>query len=221
MKKKEWMRMIRAGEGLTVEFKQQIPKLDRLARSFSAFANSAGGCIFFGVADSGELTGLVHVEGTLELIEQVAGFHCSPPLKYRVHHWEPVRGLKLLVLEIPEAEEKPVYAVSPQKPKDAWPYFRSDKENLPLDRKSLKTMRKTVSLPLQEDIDKLDRHAVRLLNQLNLTPRITLQKLGKAANISPHRAKKIIVELERNGWIHAYFNEKRREYSLAVPWRKR
>ena len=211
--------MIRSGENIQVEFKRQIPKLDRLAKSISAFSNSAGGTLFFGVNDDGGFHGLEHVEGTEELVTQVAQFNCNPPVETKTHFWEPLRNIHILVVEVPEAEEKPVYAINPNDPKDAWPFFRSDKENLPLDRKSLKTMCRTTSVPLEEDLKNLDKHAHLILTRLKEHPRQTAAQLAKGCNIGVHRAKKIIVKLEQNGWIHSFFNEKRREYSLAIPWK--
>ena len=218
---KEWLRMVRGGETLTVEFKQQIPKLHRLARSFSAFSNSGGGTIFFGVEDNGEIRGLVHLQGTEDLVNQVAQFHCDPPVHPETQVWPIPGGNPVLVVEIPEAAQKPVFAVNPKDPKDAWPYFRSESENLPLDKKSMKTMRRRPAVSVESDLRGLDRHAVNMLNYLDDHPRSTVGQMAKTTNISTTRAKKIVVHLERNGWIHGFFNEKRREYSLAIPWRKR
>lgn len=217
----EWICMVRAGEGLKVEFKRQVPKLDRLAKSFSAFSNSSGGYIFFGVEDDGEVTGLEHLEGTGDLVEQVGQFYCRPSVRPRLEVWQYLPGIKVLVVEIAEAEEKPIFAINPHDEKDAWPFFRSDQENLPLDKKSLKTMRRKPSIAVESDWRNLDRHALHMLDFLSEHPRQTINKLAKSCNISSHRAKKIVVHLEQNGWIHGFFNEKRREYSLAIPWRKR
>ncbi len=218
---REWTRMVRAGEGLKVEFKRQAPKLDRMAKSFSAFSNSSGGCIFFGVEDDGQVSGLEHLEGTIDLVERVSQFYCRPRIKAKPKVWDYLPGIRVLVVEIPEAEVKPIYAINPHDEKDAWPFFRSDQENLPLDKKSMKTMRRKPSVSVERDIGNLDRHAVHILNHLNDNPRQTINKLAKSCNISSHRAKKIVVHLEQNGWIHGFFNEKRREYSLAIPWRKK
>lgn len=217
----DWMRMIRGGESLTIEFKVRAPKLTRLSKSFSAFSNSAGGTMFFGIDDEGHLVGLDHGKGTLDLVHQVAQFHCDPLIEIQTHWWKPVPGTDILVVEIPESAAKPVYAINPHQPKDAWPYFRSDKENLPLDKKSMKTMRRTLSVDLEDDWDQLDRHSLNILQILHDKPRRTLNQCAKSVNISSQRAKKLLVELERNGWVHSFFNEKRREYSLAVPWRKK
>lgn len=222
MSKKEWLRMVKAGENLTVEYKRQVPKLERLARSFSAFSNSSGGTVFFGVEDDGTMVGLESVEGTRDLIEQVAQFHCDPIADIKMTDWHPLPGITVLVVQVREANLKPVYAVAPNNPDDRWPFFRSDAENLPLDRKSLKAMRHFQAQEVdEEEINKLDRHSLTMLNHLSENPRQTINQLAKSANIGAHRAKRIIVTLEKNGWIHGYFNEKRREYSLVIPWKHR
>jgi len=219
MAKRDWIRVIRGGETLCVEFKRQVPKLERMSKSMSAFSNSTGGTVFLGIDDEGQVVGLESPSGTRDLIDQVCQFHCSPPIEVTYHDWHHPGGATVLVVEIAEAEVKPVYAVNPKDHKDAWPFFRSGCENLPLDKKSIKTMRRSPSIDV--DISSLDRHTVNILNQLASHPRMTVNQLGKSINISPHRAKKIIVDLERNGWIHCFFNEKRREYSLVIDWRHR
>ena len=214
--------MVRGGESLTVEFKRQAPKLERLARSVSAFSNSSGGTLFFGVDDEGNMVGSDHLEGTADLIKQVAGFHCDPPVEVTMDIWEPAPSTKILVVEVPEAANKPIYAANPRKQADRWPYFRSDKENLPLDKKSIKAMRHMLEdADVDAEADKLDRHSILILNRLVDTPRQTVPQLARAINIGTHRAKKMMVHLEQLGWVHSFFNEKRREYSLTIPWKKR
>lgn len=215
-----WARQLRSGEGLQVEFKVQMPQLQRLSKTLSAFANSSGGTIFFGVADDGKLEGLAHVKGTQDLVEQVAQFHCDPPVEIKSFVWEPQKGVPLLVVEVPESSEKPVYAINPHDRKDAWPYFRSNKENLPIDKRSLKAMRRLAAVS-PEEIEKLDEYAIRIMNALQQTPRQTLSQLAKSLNTSDNRIRRSIVKLEQNGWINGYFNEKRREFSLAIPWKRR
>lgn len=215
------MRLVRSGESLNVEFKRQAPKLERLSKTFSAFANSSGGYVFFGVTDRGDVCGLDHPEGTRDLIQQVAQFHCDPPIEPEIIPWEPLKGSQVLIAHIPEASDKPVYAVNPQNRKDAWPFFRSDKENLPMDHMTMKTMRKLPAVPIEEGLAELDRHGIRLMNMLGDQSRLTLGRLAKSANISSGRAKKIMVQLEQFGWVYSYFNETRREFSRTIPWKKR
>lgn len=218
---KIWAERLRQGESLEVEFKVRCPKLTRLARTFSAFANSAGGTVFFGVDDTGEPVGLQHLNGTRDLVEQVAGFYCRPPVEIHNHDWEPLRGIRVLVVEIEEAQEKPVYALDPALPGEAWPFFRSESENLPLDKKSIKTMRRIPSDSLEDRYDDLSRLERQIIENLAGNPRQTLGRIARSINISSQRAKKQLVTLERNGWVHSFLNGNKREFSLAVPWKGR
>ena len=46
------------GEGKTVEFKEDLPLSDQIAKTVVAFANTAGGKIFIGVKDDGTVCGV-------------------------------------------------------------------------------------------------------------------------------------------------------------------
>ena len=221
MSNKNLLKIFRLGEGLQVEFKKQIPKLNRLAKTFSAFSNSSGGRVFIGVGDDGSTFPLVNPEGARELANQVAGFYCNPPIQIKSELLEVEPGSVVLVVEIEESDSKPVFAVDVNHPKDAWPYFRSDKENLPLDKKCLRAMRKTQATDLSEKYDELTRLEQQILNCIHRTPRQTIHQISRDANIGIQRTKKIVTEFEYNGWVFSFFNEKRREYSLTVPWKKK
>ena len=46
------------GEGKTVEFKEDLPLSDQIAKTVVAFANTAGGKFFIGVKDDGKVCGV-------------------------------------------------------------------------------------------------------------------------------------------------------------------
>ncbi len=51
--------LIAQGEGLTIEFKQEIPQQkDQMLKTVAAFANSIGGVILLGVANNGDIVGV-------------------------------------------------------------------------------------------------------------------------------------------------------------------
>ena len=68
-------KVIAGGEGPSVEFKVRFTSDRLIARHVSAFANSGGGVIFFGVGDHGEILGLSREEEayTLSRLNQLAG----------------------------------------------------------------------------------------------------------------------------------------------------
>lgn len=51
-------RLRRGGEGETVEFKEDFPKGDGIARAVAAFANGRGGVLIIGIRDDGEVAGI-------------------------------------------------------------------------------------------------------------------------------------------------------------------
>ena len=51
-------RLRRGGEGETVEFKEDFPKGDGIARAVAAFANGRGGVLMIGIRDDGEVAGI-------------------------------------------------------------------------------------------------------------------------------------------------------------------
>ncbi|MBU4501808.1 MAG: ATP-binding protein, partial [Nanoarchaeota archaeon] len=55
MNEKELNFILQEGEGLKIEFKESFDK--SLAKELVAFANSAGGRVFLGIGDTGEIKG--------------------------------------------------------------------------------------------------------------------------------------------------------------------
>lgn len=53
-----WLQLIADGESKTLEFKQELPKYEQIAKTLVAFANTSGGRLLVGVADNGEIIGI-------------------------------------------------------------------------------------------------------------------------------------------------------------------
>lgn len=87
------------GEGQGVEFKEGTAKLDR---EIVAFANAAGGTIFCGVSDSGEIVG---VDASNRAVSQIhdSARNCDPPIVLRVS----IIDRQVIKIEVPEGSEKP------------------------------------------------------------------------------------------------------------------
>ena len=75
-------RLIRAGEGLTVEFKVSFPKnATEFAQDMAAFSNTDGGTILVGVDDQGKTQGVPNPDETMQRIVGAANAICKPPLR--------------------------------------------------------------------------------------------------------------------------------------------
>jgi len=92
--------LIREGEGLTVEFKEQYTS--KIDRDIVAFANTKGGCILLGVADDGKKVGRKLSNKTKAKIHSLAR-NCEPSINIsRI-----IQLGNVAVVEIPEGDEKP------------------------------------------------------------------------------------------------------------------
>ncbi len=74
-------------EGWYIEYKREVPNATSIAKSISAFANTYGGWLFFGVVErskedtvAGEFPGIagVQIDASLQRIRQAAASHVNP-----------------------------------------------------------------------------------------------------------------------------------------------
>jgi ATP-dependent DNA helicase RecG len=75
-----------SGESETVEFKQSTGEMREILETVSAFANTQGGVILVGVANTGNIRGITLGKDTLELLANTIQQHMDPkvfPLYYR------------------------------------------------------------------------------------------------------------------------------------------
>jgi len=98
MTNEEFQVILQTGEGHKVEFKRTPSNLDR---EIVAFANAAGGRIFIGVDDSGEVPGVAVDDHLKAHILQMAK-NCTPPVKATLEEWNGI-----LILTVREGEMKP------------------------------------------------------------------------------------------------------------------
>lgn len=118
--------MIAQGEHQQQDFKFEISDARKIARSLSAFANTDGGRLLVGVKDNGKLAG-IRSEEEQYMIEAAAQLYCRPAVEYSCHTYR-VEGKAILIVNIPESANKPVYAFDEQG--KALAYVRVKDENI-------------------------------------------------------------------------------------------
>ena len=62
MELKELYRLVRKGEGETLEFKRKAAHPEKIVREVVAFANTKGGDLLIGVDDNGTIPGVKYAE---------------------------------------------------------------------------------------------------------------------------------------------------------------
>lgn len=92
----ELQKIISAGEGLRMDFKQQVEDQRKIARTLVAFANCEGGSLLIGVKDNHKISG-VNPEEELHMIQGAADLYCYPKVKFDYQIWQ--EEMKL-VLEV-------------------------------------------------------------------------------------------------------------------------
>ncbi|MCL2646692.1 MAG: putative DNA binding domain-containing protein [Phycisphaerales bacterium] len=91
--------LIREGEGLLVEFKEQFTT--RIAEDIVAFTNAKGGTLLLGVRDNGTIRGERLTNSMKAIINDVAR-NCKPPIAVKV-----AQVGEVVAVVVPEGTEKP------------------------------------------------------------------------------------------------------------------
>jgi predicted HTH transcriptional regulator len=180
-------KLIEEGENQQLDFKYCISDSKKIARTFSAFANTDGGRLLIGVRDNGSIAG-VRTDEEFYMIDAAAKLFCKPeiPVVIKQHIAE---GKTILEVEVTKGNKRPYQA----KGEDGkWrAYFRQNDQNLVANSVLLhlwrKNERKTgilIRFGKPENI---------LLAHLKNNGSITLSGFRKIARIPAYRAEKIIV----------------------------
>lgn len=106
MNKKEALKAIKAGEGISVEFKASLSNLDRIAEITCSFANSRGGVILIGMADDKQITGVEIGRQTIERISDVIVDNSDPKIYPEVLPWK-ISGKHIIIIRVRESHDKP------------------------------------------------------------------------------------------------------------------
>ncbi len=181
--------LIQLGENQRLDFKFEISDAKKMARTFSAFANTDGGKLLIGVKDNGRITG-IRSEEEIYMAESSAHLYCKPAVEYHIRKWF-IEGRCVLEIDIPASLSKPHFA-----PNDAgeWiAYVRVGDQNLQANSIIVNYWKsqgnkKAVLL-------NYGREEKMLLNYLKENDRITLPKFTKIARILKADAEKILINL--------------------------
>jgi predicted HTH transcriptional regulator len=203
--------LIAKGEGQHLDFKYHIADAAKIAKTLVAFANSPdGGRLLIGVKDNGKIKGVASEE-EIFMIEHAAEDFCLPPVITKMNELI-IDGKCILEVIIPESLNKPHFAKSEDKKWIA--YVRVADENILANRvfieveKRKKKQKNTV-------IRYTDKERI-LLSYLKENETITMQKFIKLANISPVKARHIIVNLVSVGVLKLHISKQSNFYTLEV-----
>jgi len=190
--------LAQTGEGTFLEFKRTIPSAIKVAREIAAFTNTSGGTLLIGVDDDKSLIGVQGYQEEEFLLKQAAKELCQPAVKIKievVHFGE----RDLLVITVPEAEQKPVFVHSE---KGSAVYIRDQDQNKVASKERVKILQKKrseqgVTFEYGPDEQKLFRY-------LNEYGEITVTKFSHLIDRNTNGASSILVNLVSAGVLNLF-----------------
>ncbi|MNI42407.1 Divergent AAA domain protein [compost metagenome] len=202
--------LIMQGEGVMLDFKKTINNTGKIAKSLVAFANNKGGKLLVGVADDGSIKGVKSEEEEKYMILTSAHQFCKPAIEPNFEEIY-VDDKLVLVVNIPESDTKPHYALDEQN--KWWAYIRIDDKSVLASKIILEVLKNDYKdkgvLISYSDNEK------KLLQYLEENEKITLKEFSKLMRSSYRKAQKILVNLILTNVIKSHTTE-REEYFTAV-----
>jgi predicted HTH transcriptional regulator len=202
--------LILQGEGVMLDFKKTITNTEKIAKSLVAFANNKGGKLLVGVADDGSIKGVKSEEEEKYMILTAAHQCCKPAIEPYFEEIY-VDDKLVLVVNIPESDTKPHYALDDQK--KWWAYIRIDDKSVLASRIILEVLKQEYKnngvLISYSDNEK------KLLEYLAQNEKITLKEFSKLLRSSYRKAQKVLVNLILTNVIKSHTTEKE-EYFTTV-----
>lgn len=188
--------LIRSGESTRVEFKKTLSQVEKIAKTLVAFANTRGGILLVGIQDDKGIMGVSDVEEEKYILDQAATFYCRPNVRYTLTE-EQIAGKIVLVVDVPESDEKPHRSLSTH---GEWLlYVRTGDQCIlasPLVARALEMEKE--GRDSKTDVP-LTNNEKALYGFLDQKRRITLKDYAKLINVSKRRAYKILIDLVLSG----------------------
>ncbi|MBB6238697.1 putative HTH transcriptional regulator [Pedobacter sp. AK013] len=202
--------LILQGEGVMLDFKKTITSTEKIAKSLVAFANNKGGKLLIGVADDGSVKGVKSEEEEKYMILTSAHQFCKPAIEPYFEEIY-VDDKLVLVVNIPESDTKPHYALDHQK--KWWAYIRIDDKSVLASRIILEVLKQEYKN--SGVLISYSENEKKLLEYLEQNEKITLKEFSKLLRSSYRKAQKVLVNLILTNVIKSHTTEKE-EYFIAV-----
>ncbi|MBI2429523.1 MAG: ATP-binding protein [Ignavibacteriales bacterium] len=204
--------LIEEGEGFELEFKRKVSSPEKIAKTISAFANTNGGILLFGVDDDGSLVGVESEKSEVDLIRQASEFYCNPSIPVTIK-FVPYNHKDIIVASVKESGVKPHYLVNHGEEEKV--FIRVNDNTVLASREVIKVLRdETSEKSLMLTIGENEK---RLFAYFEEQERITVKEFSVLINVSLRRASRILTTLVRAGVIRIHTLEKNDYFTLASP----
>jgi len=193
--------LIREGEGLHLDFKYEIADARKMARTFVAFANTAGGKLLIGVNDDGTLSGIKSSE-EIFMAEKTAREYCRPAVIFTTKDWY-LESKTILEVTIPESKSKPHFALTQEGDWHAW--VRVADQNILANDVQVRAW-ELMNAPEGVSIC-YSKYEKALLESIEKDGAVTLEHYCSLTALPEAKAKAILSNFMAMGLIEAVFSE--------------
>jgi len=179
----------------------------------TAFANSKGGYILFGVDDDRKIIGVESEKGELELIKTAAQFYCEPEIEYS-SEIICIKNVDVVVVSIKESNKKPHRIIIDDNTEQKKVYVRYNDKSISASKETINILKNSNnnSKPLKITVGKIEKALFEFLEE---NDRITVKGFKKLVNISERRASRTLVNLVRADVIRHHYYDNMEFFTLA------
>ena len=181
--------LIAQGEHLHLDFKYEISDAKKIARTFSAFANTNGGTLLIGVKDNGVIKG-IQTDEELYMAESSATMYSRPEVNFSIETWT-IQDKTILEVKIPESSNKPHLA--PWKDNSWKAFVRVDDENFLADAVLIDIWRNQRKYHKVEISSFSEEES--LMKYIDANESVSIKQVMDFSNLKYHKAKKLISDL--------------------------
>ena len=196
-------RLAAMGEGAYLEFKNRVPRPERIAREVIAFANTDGGKVLIGVDDDGTVLGVKDAHEEFYSLQVAVADRILPAIDLRFEPIRISRTREVLVVHVPASPDRPHVLVPDRRADGTLPKRRAFVRVVD---QSVEASREAVALmkaegrddPVQFTFGDAER---RLLEYLDRHERITVREYARMTRTPPWQASRTLVMLARAGIV--------------------
>jgi len=202
--------LILQGENQHLDFKFEIADARKIARTFSAFANTSGGRLLIGVKDNGNISG-IRTDEEVYMAEAAAHLYCKPEVEFKIVPHK-INNKTILEIIIYESKIKPHMA--PWKDKEWKAFVRVGNQNFLADKVLVEVWKS--KFQKEKLLVRYDDYEQKLFALLREKNEITLDDYINHWKIKPYLAVKILSNLITIDIVDLRITENETFYSLKV-----
>jgi predicted HTH transcriptional regulator len=214
MELNELYRLVRRGEGDTLEFKRKAAHPEKIVREVVAFANTKGGDLLIGVDDNGKIPGVKYAEEEIYVLNKAMSALCKPRVKFDINiiPLDEDESRAVVHYQIHESKKKPHYALPDETAAWGKAYVRLADRSI----QASKEVRNVIKFSQRKNarVLEISEKEKLLLKYLGEKDSITVSQFQELAELNRYNASKILVNLVVSNVLMIHPSDKEDSFSM-------